>query len=202
MRPNLESLAHREAKRHLLLWLRESAAKIGSDNYADFCGIAWRVNRGPKFWGVWSEYPILRDGFGITAVWDEWNNDEIRDENTCIPSYRDLIRRGTPPAVILDIAIQHKGMISYAIEIKHKHACSQQKIDFLRNQDITLLEIPAHWILGQVARPASIPDEFYLLGNPPRRDQGLRPPLTLSLFRHDEPRPPLTLSLFRPGESR
>lgn len=171
----MESIAHREAKRYMLLWLREEADK---SEFANFAGISWRVNRGPPFHGVWSEYPILPNGRGGNdIVWDEW------EEDGSIPTYAELMRRGTPPTVVLDIAIQHKGRISYAIEIKHTHACSERKIDFLRSQSITLLEIPTQWILGQVFTPRRIPEEFLLFGTPlrPAYIPKDHPPLRLNL---------------------
>lgn len=162
----LESFAHIEAKRLLLTWLREAAATAGRDEYAclglrqaedDKDGIDWRVNRSGPHWGVWPEYPVLADGTGIERVWDE-----ISERwNARPPTYDEVIRSGNRPMAVLDIAIQHKGQVVYAIEVVHKHRCDPRKIGFLRPR-LTLLEIPAYWALGQVGTPTAIPAEFFL----------------------------------------
>lgn len=154
---SVESHAHRQAKRLLVKWLREAAAAAGHDGHADFCNLSWRVNRHRPHWGVWVEYPVLADGTGITTVWDEISENWRRR-----PPMRDeLIERHLDPTCIIDIAIQHKGQIAFAIEVVHKHACDPRKIGFLRDR-LTLLEIPAYWVLGQVDRPTVIPHEFFL----------------------------------------
>lgn len=154
---SVESYAHRHAKELLLLWLRAEACAAGYDGYADFCDMSWRVNRQAPHYGVWTEYPVLADGTGIDTVWDE-HNEAWRSRP---PTFDELRERDEYPAAILDIAIQHKGRIAFGIEIVHKHRCAPSKIEFLRGQ-LTLLEIPAYWVLGQVDRPTEIPAEFYL----------------------------------------
>jgi len=152
-----ESHAHRHAKELILLWLRIEAAAAGYDGLADFCDVSWRVNRpGPHF-GVWTEYPVLSNGLGIEPVWDEQN--EVWRSRP--PTFDEIRERDEYPAVILDIAIQHKGRIAFGIEIAHKHRRGPSKIEFLRDQ-LTLIEIPAYWVLGQVDRPTSIPSEFFI----------------------------------------
>ncbi|HKW96801.1 MAG TPA: hypothetical protein VJN43_03665 [Bryobacteraceae bacterium] len=181
-RRSVESHAHRHAKQLLADWLREAAAAVGHDEYARFpidlplhcheclhdssicrsprClphAICWRVNRPGPSWGIWCEYPVLADGTGIIPVWDEvgpqWRSRP--------PSYDDLTLAGRMPACVIDIAVQHKGMIVYALEIVHKHHCTATKIEFLREK-LAILEIPAAWILGQVDRPRGVPAEFWL----------------------------------------
>jgi hypothetical protein len=157
---SLESFAHIEAKRLLLSWLRDSAAEAGRDGLAFFCGqdgIEWRVNRGEPHFGVWEEYPVLSDGTGISPVWDESDDRWISRP----PTYEDVVAGGFRPMVVLDIAIQHKGTIAYAVEVVHKHRCDWRKKSFLCPL-LTLVEIPAYWVLGQVGRPQFIPPEFFL----------------------------------------
>lgn len=153
----LESYAHRTAKRILAGWLQESAAEAGNDGHADFVGLSWRVNRRGPHWGIWQEYPVISDYRGLDPVWDEvsprWRARP--------PTYAEVTARGLRPMAVLDIAIQHKGTIAFAIEVVHKHHCDPRKIGFLRDR-LTLLEIPAYWVLGQVDRPSEIPREFYL----------------------------------------
>lgn len=156
----LESYAHRSSKALLVSWFREAAARSGLDGYADFCGFTWRVNRGPPHFGIWEEYPIVIDaGFqlGISPVWDEQGEDWQQRP----PTFDELVAIGLRPYCIVDIAIQHKGMICAAIEVRHKHACDPRKIAFLR-EHVSLWEIPAYWALGQVDTPSELPAEFRL----------------------------------------
>lgn len=154
---SVESFAHKEAKRLLVAWLRETAAAAGCDGRADFGGLSWRVNRPGPAWGVWNEHPILADGTGINPVWDE-TDDRWRGRP---PTYDEIIASGTRPMAVLDVAVQHKGHIAFAIEVVHKHHCEPRKIGFLRDK-LTLIEIPSYWVLGQVERPTAIPAEFWL----------------------------------------
>lgn len=158
MSARLESYAHQGAKRLLLEWLRASAKKAGLDRNAALGDIGWRVNRrGPHF-GVWEEYPVLADGTGISPVWDEVDRRWRRRP----PRYDEVVASGVRPMAIIDIAIQHKGCIAFAIEVVHKHHCEPRKIGFLKDK-LTLVEVPAYWALGQVARPATIPAEFFIV---------------------------------------
>ncbi len=165
-RTSVESYAHVEAKRLLLLWLREAAEEAGVDQSACFGvpmraddkdGIAWRVNRGAPHFGVWEEYPVLSDDTGISPVWDEISDRWVSRP----PTYEEVVDIGYRPMVVLDIAVQHKGGIIVAIEVAHKHHCDPRKIGFLRPR-LTLIEIPAYWVLGQVGTPNAIPSEFFL----------------------------------------
>jgi hypothetical protein len=154
---SLESHAHRLAKDLMAQWLREAAAAVGPDGHAELGELSWRVNRGAPHFGVWLEYPFL-DGAPV-AVWDERSERWL----AAPPTYDELIALNLPPRVIVDIAVQHKGRIAWAIEITHKHPVDTTKLDFLRLwTDLTLIEIPAYWVLGQVDRPTAIPEEFFL----------------------------------------
>jgi hypothetical protein len=153
---SVESYAHRMAKALLARWLREIAAETGYDNPACLGGIGWRVNR-PSFpYGIWTEYPVLSDYTGITSVWDE----ELPRWARRPPTYDEVVSIGYRPMAIIDIAVQHKGRIEYAIEILHKHAVNRRKFHFLR-EHTTVIEVPTTWVLGQIARPVSIPEEFF-----------------------------------------
>lgn len=165
MSNRLESHAHQNAKALLARWLREAAEKAGLDSLAQFpaeadpySAIQWRVNRPKRSrWGIWQEYPILSNYQGINPVWDELSERWKRRP----PTYDEVVAEGFRPMVVVDIAVQHKGLIAYAIEVVHKHRCDPRKIGFLR-RELTLLEIPAYWVLGQVDRPKEIPSEFFL----------------------------------------
>jgi hypothetical protein len=160
----LESHAHRLAKELMVKWLRDVAASVGHDNYAKFCGLSWRVNRGGPHWGIHAEVPVLQGATGINPVWDEVLEDPHDPDEwiCCPPSYRDLANRGSYPQCVIDIGIQHKGCVIYAIEIEHKHPCGSEKIAFLRQHILCdILIVPAYWVLGQVSVPVEMPDEFY-----------------------------------------
>jgi hypothetical protein len=168
---SVESYAHKAAKDLMASWFREIAAEAGHDNYAYFLGVYWRVNRPGPNWGVWTEYPVMRDERGLSFVWDEcgWGSPCVSEKISDFrpPTFRELKKQGEIPGAILDVAIQHKGGIPYAIEICHKHPVSDEKLEFLHEQNLgRLLEIPAKWVLGQVRRPKSCPDSFWRLGEP------------------------------------
>lgn len=152
MSASLESYAHQAAKRILLGWLRDVASDAGVDG-----GIGWRVNRRAPHFGVWAELPILSDGTGIEPAWDEIDRKWRRRP----PRYDEVVEGGFRPMAMLDIAIQHKGRIAYAIEVIHKHRCEPRRVAFLADK-LTIIEIPAYWVLGQVGRPSDVPPEFFL----------------------------------------
>lgn len=163
MSRSVESYAHKAAKDIVVKWLRDAAKRAGEDSYVRFDGIVWRRNRDAPHYGVWTEYPVMDNGSGILPVWDEI--DDRWDDRP--PTFRELASCGQPPGAILDIAIQHKGSIQFGIEIHHKHAVSQGKVDFLRRSDLgRLIELPASWVLGQVRVPNRIPLEFWRIGSP------------------------------------
>lgn len=60
---------------------------------------------------------------------------------------------------IADIAIQHKGAIMCVIEVVHRHAMSNEKIDFYRAVGISWGEVDAEWILRQT----KMPDELNMI---------------------------------------
>ena len=154
----MESHAHRLAKDLFIGWLREAAEAAGPDGYAQFAGYSWRVSRGGPHWGVWAEYPVLYDGRSLdTVVWDE-DDDRWLDRP---PTYDEVVATGARPACVVDIAIQHKGLITCVIEVRHKHAVSPRKLHLLR-QHTSVLEVATAWILGQIDRPSEIPPEFWL----------------------------------------
>lgn len=144
-------------------WLRDAAAAVGLDNAAHLGSIGWRVNRAGPAWGVWAEYPLCSGMLGM--VWDECGDgvDLHPQWSLAPPSLEDLRAVGLMPRAILDIAIQHKGSIAYGIEIVHKHPIDDAKLAYLHYDTcITVIEIPAYWVLGQVGVPTEIPTEFFL----------------------------------------
>lgn len=151
----VESYMHRFAKQTLAGWLRDACFASDSVKIGPF---SWRVNRpGPSF-GVWEEYPVCADRMGLSVVWDEY---PLRADGCCFntapPTRDDLIDLYAPPAVIFDVAIQHKGQIIYAIEVVHKNDLSDEKLSRIRDlrdgQMLHVYKVPARWILSQVDVP-------------------------------------------------
>lgn len=159
MGKSVESYAHRSAKRIVVSWLRRAAERAGYDECAGLGVVSWRVNRRAPHWGVWSEYPICWDGCGVSPVWDEYGGDGGRYA-VAPPTYKQLIAAGRKPRVIFDIAIQHKGLIAYALEIVHKHPLDDEKLAAVNELGITTLVIQADWVLNQVRPPRSLGERF------------------------------------------
>lgn len=163
-RINLESYAHKSAKAVLAGWLRAAAERAGGyDSAATMANFYWRVNRrGPHF-GVWEEYPAVVTKHygcdGLTTVWDEIGYPEYPWGNKP-PTFEWLYAQRTPPACIMDVAVQEKGAITACFEIVHKAPPAWEKLYFLHIHGVEVFVVPAHWVLGQVAEPRCIPDEF------------------------------------------
>lgn len=152
-----ESHAHRLAKELVVAWVRSAAKHAGYDGHAAFGAIEWRVNRRWPSWGIWSEYPLCRQL--LHETWDEASPRWRRRP----PTFAELCELDIAPDAVLDVAIQHKGRIAWAIEVVHKHPVDDEKLNFLRYwADLTLVEIPAYWVLGQIGVPSAIPAEFFL----------------------------------------
>ena len=173
----VESYKHKFAKTVLTNWLRKAAEEVGPDNSAKISPFSWRVNREKPDFGVWEEYPIaLSEDNRVRGFWPVWDEDGCvvdgvynfglydrwhSKETQRPPSYDELIRSRLLPAVIFDIAVQHKGNIFYAIEVVHKNDISEQKMKFLRRLSAEgwwgeVYKVSADWILSQVGRPQSI----------------------------------------------
>lgn len=56
---------------------------------------------------------------------------------------------------VCDLAIEHKGIISAIIEVKHKHATPQKKINVIA-EGTSVYEIDAKHILGQIGVPSRL----------------------------------------------
>lgn len=155
----VESYKHKFAKAILLGWLRDGAVYDKHQEFGLVGGgvLQWRVNRGAPHFGVWEEYPITRD---FSYVWDEeWDGDGDSLWTERPPTYDELLARNTPPTVIFDIAIQHKGNILYAIEVVHRHGLDDRKkaiIKELFGEHFSVFTVPAEWIMCQVERPSKL----------------------------------------------
>ena len=117
---------------------------------------------GPFNWRgmIWEEYPFI--SYDEIQVWRE-RETNINMKNPPIPTYDELIMSNIKPLAIADIVIEHKGGIYYIIEIVHKHDISEQKIAKLKNINFgwatEIWRVEAHWILSQIGRPNSFPEE-------------------------------------------
>ena len=165
----MESYAHKAAKAVVLSWLENP--RVG-DVYDSALGFSWfGESLSHPFW---EEYPIMNDGTGLDPLWglhyetrDTWPNGGVKawslEGNIKIPDYDSLQQAGTPPRAILDIAIADMCSISTGIEIVHKNPPSNQKLIFLKKIGLpSLLVLPSRWVLGQVAPPKEVPQEFWI----------------------------------------
>lgn len=84
---------------------------------------------------------------------DSFDELHIAEPSDRPPTYEELGSIGLCPRVILDIAIQHKGAISYGIEIVHKHDLTSEKREFLRTAFFPTIVLSAGWVLSQVEVP-------------------------------------------------
>ena len=148
MTDSLESYKHLAAKQVLAGWLRRAAGAAGPDAYASWAGVTWRVNRPAPDFGVWEEYPLTTQLLraGSVSAWDE------RGE-AAPPTYRTLIGRDEPPLCIFDVAVQHKGLVTYAFEVVHQHPVTDTKRSILAALDVCTLVLSAEWIMRQVGPP-------------------------------------------------
>jgi len=158
----MESYQHGLAKHVLASWLREQSKGRGN-RWASFGPFGWCPNRGEQHFGVWVEYPIGKNGEGITEVWDEsdWSErlyGESETQETRPPTFDECVKLGCPPALIFDVAIQHKGWIIYGIEIVHKNGIDQKKLQKIREMDrmssVSVYTTTATFIMHQVGIPA------------------------------------------------
>lgn len=157
-----ESYKHYHAKKILASWLRD---KEVFGNWAQLGDIAWRSNRDGPYYGVFEEYPIV-EGIG-TNVWDErnwWEGEEYPIKT--YPDYAWMKENYKGPFKIADIAVQHKGWISYIIEITHTNPLSEEKLEFYKDicPEATIYEIPADWVLDKLEAPKEIPKKFKRYG--------------------------------------
>lgn len=137
-----ESYQHAAARTVFAHWLNSSGDEC---NYQTFGPFHWRGH-------VWEEFPFIKG-----------TSEPVINMLKYIPSYEEMKAHGVYPVAIADIAIEHKGMIIYAIEIVHKHDISEQKIAKLKELrtacQFEIWRVEAHWILSQIGKPNSFPEE-------------------------------------------
>lgn len=177
---SVESYAHLMAKEIFAGWLRDLAryacrgddCTVNGRSIVNLGGICWEVDRNGPHFGIWTEYPIGRFEeypclrHGLVPVWDEeWYGEKGKEPwKNRPPTYDELVHEGRPPEFIVDVAVQHKSRITYAIEIVHKNPPTDRKIKAFYEIGIHLVTIPAAWVLGQIAPPNDIPREFFSPG--------------------------------------
>jgi len=79
---------------------------------------------------------------------------EWRDRS---PTIEELVALGRWPKFICDIVVFLSGVPVYAIEIIHAAPVSYEKRHWLNRNGITVIEMPARRVLGQVRRPEKLP---------------------------------------------
>lgn len=137
-----KTYAQKYAQELLIKWLRNEAEFAGYDNYVKshlLPRISWRVNRSEPFWGVFPDYPITTRGREDSdSVWDEYvsNYELIRADG--IPTINELWDCGLEVETIIDIAIQHKGLIKIVIFLDD---ISIHARNFLKSSNITEIAI-------------------------------------------------------------
>jgi hypothetical protein len=153
-----ESYQHAAARTVFVEWLRIKCGHFGP--------FMWRSDNG----AVYEEFPFIKDisePIGHSWAYNqlEWiyKHKLIEIKNPPIPSYDELIAADVYPIAIADVAIEHKGMIVYAIEIVHKNDISEEKIAKLLKLNacvgLEIWRVEAHWILSQIGLPNSFPEE-------------------------------------------
>jgi len=156
------------AARHIMLeWLRGAAARAGRDGCATFGPLSWSVNRPEPKWGVFDEYPIIECMcYGCVPVWDEYPAWPMRPpvivKQGIIPTRSELARAGAPPLAVVDIAIQHKGMISDVIEIVYTSDLTETKLAILSDRArLRVWRADAEWVVKHVDDPQEFPWEGF-----------------------------------------
>ncbi len=140
-----ESYQHAAARTVFKSWLDEASK---TELTAKFGPFEWKGN-------VFEEFAFIKE---ISEPV------QIMDYNLALSSYEELVVKGIKPVAIADLAIVHKGMVAYAIEIVHKHDLDQPKISRLLNLksciELEIWRIEAHWVLSQVNVPTEFPFSF------------------------------------------
>lgn len=152
-----ESYAHKAAKEILAGWLRDQAVNHANPDSEWAClpPVSWRSNRTNG--GVWIEYPVCPCGAGYNPVWDEYDGDPEEPEfGDAPPTYERCIEMGLVPEYVLDIALQHKGVVCTAIEVVWRHPTPLSKRLDLEHRGIEVIEVSAYWILSQLGKPKAL----------------------------------------------
>ena len=137
-----KTYGQKSAQELLVKWLQNEAESVGYDSYVNsriLPPIRWRVNREGPFWGVFPDYPITKTGLGdYDSVWDEYATSSEIVRKDGIPSLNELWNCGLEVETMLDIAIQHKGVIITTIFIDEipSHA-----VNFLKSTGISEIAI-------------------------------------------------------------
>jgi len=163
-----ESYQHAAARAAMIAWLHAAAARAGCGKYATLGPLRWRVNRSATEWGVFAEYPLIEcmchGDVGVPA-WDEYplwpmNAPKITKQGI-IPTPGELMRSGVVPLAVVDIAIQHKGVISDVVEIVHKNDLTLKKIARLDRAGVRVWRADAEWVAKHRAEPQEFPEKWF-----------------------------------------
>jgi hypothetical protein len=101
------------------------------------------------------------------VAWVSTQPPEYQTENPVhrsrVPTYEELCSIGTPPLIIADIVVSHKGHVGSCVEVVHKSDITPTKMQRYRElcQEteyyvggaFEVWTVPADWILGQIGVP-------------------------------------------------
>lgn len=151
-----ESYKHAAARTVVADWLNEvevmDGVEVLFEHQSPYGGFRvtnqyWRPNRGALI-EVPVTYDDVRDGYAY--AWDE-RMDGVKHRH--VPTYDQCVSAGYDVAMVFDIAVYHKGCISFAVEICHRHPVSFWKEDVIREFSVPVYEMDAEWVLQQQERP-------------------------------------------------
>lgn len=92
-----------------------------------------RVVRTPKYCfrrtdrSFFLEWPIFWDDYPLPP-----DENKLYDEEKGVIPYQAMVDKGIPPKRIVDIGVNHKGVLRYAIEVTYKNSINPEKMNDLR----------------------------------------------------------------------
>lgn len=172
-----ESYMHKYAKTVLAGWLRTKISKgwksLNNIELPD------DLPKNKPCFSVYLEYPVCMDPktkelVGLSCeknsskstgcnVWKtEFDKRNIKPiKKNYIPIYKDIEKLGLKFLQVFDVAVVSDEKIVAIFEIKHKHAMTKSKINFVKKHSIPTYEVCATWIMERV----KIPYQLEILNN-------------------------------------
>jgi hypothetical protein len=146
----VESYKHQFAKQTLARWLADPEQKLVLCENTNAGGLNGR--------GVYTEYPFCLRSNGKLIGSSPWHETGWIPSKTDVPTYQECLDAEMLPICIFDVAIEHRGFISLAFEIVHKHEVTAEKRAYI--QRIIhhgflrcVYGLSADWVLSQVGLP-------------------------------------------------
>ena len=158
-----ESFTHKLAKELLHSWLTEKWEHVDGPIHNSINFIDNNTGENCQFGEnqtdfVFMEYPITTDFpylIDETMGCCDENGCQYRSKEKYCPCLKCPNFNFSKLEYVSDIALEHKGVVSTIIEIKHKHKTPPNKVERLtKNNGCTdIYEIDARHILGQIKKP-------------------------------------------------